>query len=145
MAGLVAFRGDPLCLPPPIPRAGSLLSWSYRALEGCRGPEEAPYLGVPLYSSSLSPAPLQQVQAGHRPSSPSYGLILQPHSLLSSAPVSMRVHRRWQPSMSGRRGHRTPSLGRTGTEGTKRLGLELPCLSCLESSLIGRRGIAPRL
>ena len=58
---------------------------SCRALEGCRGPEEAPYLGVPLYSSSLSPAPLQQVQARHRPSSPSYGLILQPHSLLSSA------------------------------------------------------------
>ena len=39
-------------------------------------------------------------------------------------------------------GTELPPWGELGQKGTKSLGLELPCLSCLESSLIGRRGIA---
>ena len=141
MAGLVALRGDPLCLSPPIPRAGCLLSWSYRALEGYRGPEAAPHLGVPLYSSSLSPAPLRQVQARHRPSSLSYGLILQPHKVFCPLPWFP-----WgytdidSPPCLGDRGTELPPWGEPGQKGTERLGLELPCLSSLKSSLIGRRG-----
>ena len=85
--GLLLSDEMPTCLPPPIPRAGSILSWSYRSLERCRGPEEAPYLGVPPYSSSPSPASLQVIQAGHGPSSPCSELILQPHKVFCPLPL----------------------------------------------------------